>query len=219
MKKLVRGILDFRRNVLPAYRMTYQRLAKSQTPDCLLVACADSRVAPNTFASTVPGDMFVVRNVGNLVPPCQSGPAAPQHSSTGAALEFAVLKLEVRDLIVCGHSNCGAMRAVLEGTDQLPEHLRTWLDSVGRAETHGLEDCPDLGAQDQLSQRNVLQQLEHALSYPFVQERVAAGKLSVHGWWFDIGTAEVLAYEPGGPPRFQPIDEELAERLYHVTDD
>src|SRR5271167_874721 len=114
MKKLVKGILDFRKNVRPGYQKTFAQLALGQSPDALFVACSDSRVAPNVFASTDPGDLFVIRNVGNLIPACGGDHGRSlSDESEAAAIEFALSNLEVANVIICGHSECGAMHALL----------------------------------------------------------------------------------------------------------
>lgn len=222
MKKLIQGILEFRRSVFPAYRLTFSRLASSQSPDCLFIACADSRVVPNLFASTHPGDLFVVRNVGNLVAPAPVQGVSPAECSTGAALEFAVLSLGVSDIVVCGHSNCGAMKGLLAGRDRapsLPPHLSAWLENGAMSlERHQRGDSPtiagreDLPEHDRLSLMNVLAQLDHVASHPFVRERVEAGTLRLHGWWFDVGSADVYTYERD-QEQFVLIDETAAARL------
>ena len=199
MKKLLQGIADFHHRVRPGVREAFARLALGQAPDCLFVACSDSRVVPNLFASTDPGDLFVVRNVGNLVPPCGDGGLSVGDRSEGAAIEFAVLNLGVRDVVVCGHSECGAMRAML-ATRPLPgaPNLHDWLHH-GEASMRRLEGDPGFGLglpeHDRLGQANVLQQLEHLRGYPAVREAMHQGRLRLHGWWFDIAGAEVHAYD------------------------
>lgn len=196
MKKLIQGLVDFRRHTLPAYRLTFAKLAKSQNPDCLFIACSDSRVVPNLFASTNPGDLFVVRNVGNLVP---THATASRDQSVSSALEFSVLALGVNDIVVCGHSNCGAMKGLLGG--QLPEGASTlggWL-SHGQSSLARMakeDDGGDLPDYDRLSRANVLEQVDHLRSFPFVQQRISEGKVRVHAWWFDVGSADVYAHEP-----------------------
>lgn len=214
MKKLLRGIIDFRHRIRPDYRETFARLALGQSPDALLVACSDSRVVPNLFASTEPGDLFVTRNVGNLIPPAGDHPAA-ESSSEAAALEFAVLSLNVRDIIICGHSDCGAMRAALghrhlEGA----AHLESWLRLVEPA-LRSFEKNP-LGAalepHNRLAQLNVLRQLEHLRTYPFVAQREGAGTIRLHAWYFDIADADLYAYEPDRD-QFVLIDDTEADRI------
>lgn len=223
MRKLIQGILEFRRHVFPAYRMTFSRLAQGQAPDCLFIGCADSRVVPNLFASTQPGDLFVVRNVGNLVPAATPPLPASPESSVGAALEFAVLNLEVPDIVVCGHSGCGAMKGLLGGAvgnPTTPEHLAAWLangaPALERLRAGAVPPLDGGGAalqeHDRLALVNVLLQVEHVLSHPPVRERVDAGRLRVHGWFFDIGSADVYAYEPA-LERFAVIDQVEAERI------
>ncbi|MCY1082147.1 carbonic anhydrase [Archangium lansingense] len=216
MKKLVQGLLDFQRHGLPAYRATFARLAHGQSPDCLFIACSDSRVVPNLFVSTDPGDLFVMRNVGNMVPPSDATGLSLSDRSEAAALEFSLLNLPVKDIVVCGHSGCGAMKAILSGyNDQKTPNLSSWLD-VGRPALAAFERGGKLGEglppYDRLSQYSVLQQLAHLRTYPLVRERLAAGTLRLHGWWFDIGHARVHAYRPD-LERFAPIDELEGERM------
>src|SRR3982751_1421327 len=128
MKKLVLGILEFRQKMLPAYRDKFNKLAKGQHPDALFITCSDSRVAPNWFASTDPGDLFVIRNVGNLIPCCGEDGHSIADESEAAAIEFAIINLNVTNIIVCGHSDCGAMHAVLNGREKVQApNLRAWL--------------------------------------------------------------------------------------------
>jgi carbonic anhydrase len=213
MKKLLAGIADFQANIGPSYRKKFAHLALGQSPDCLLIACSDSRVVPNLFASTEPGDLFVVRNVGNLVPPCDADGLSITDRSEGAAVEFALDVLGVRDIVVCGHSECGAMRTLLAADREAQSpNLREWLD-VGRSALTRLE--PKVGAgleeHDRLSQVSVLQQLENLRTYPPVRERLAAGTLRLHGWWFDLACAEVLMFDEASGifvpivPRHEPL--------------
>ncbi len=216
MKKLIKGIVDFRENLQPAYRETFARLALGQSPDVLLIACSDSRVVPNLFASTDPGDVFVIRNVGNLIPPCGEDGINIFDKSEGAAVEFAVDQLKVQHIIVCGHSECGAHMAVLRGTQGLSGNLRSWLrhaePSLYKLHAGPQLECGHLASHNQLSQLNVLQQLEHLRTYPSVRRSMDQGSLTLHGWWFDIANAEVQAWEPE-LNRFAVIDHELAETL------
>jgi carbonic anhydrase len=216
MKKLIKGILEFRQNVREDYKETFARLALTQTPDVFFIGCSDSRVVPNLFASTNPGDLFVLRNVGNLVPPYEAHNVDHGNQSVVAALEFALLKLNVPQIIVCGHSACGAMNAltVQEKLDVLP-HLRAWLKAANiTPETFKdkIEFESSLSHTNQLSQINVLLQIEHLKTYPLVQERLREGMLSIHGWWFDIADAAVYAFEEEFK-KFILIDETEAERI------
>src|ERR1700684_476586 len=115
MRKLVKGIVEFRQKRLPSYREKFARLALGQSPDTLFIACSDSRVVPNLFASSDPGDLFVIRNVGNLIPICGEEGHSHSDESEAAAIEFALLNLPVAEIIVCGHSECGAMHSLAHG--------------------------------------------------------------------------------------------------------
>jgi carbonic anhydrase len=216
MKKLINGIVEFRRKIQPGYREKFAQLALGQAPDTLFIACSDSRVVPNTFASADPGDLFVIRNVGNLIAPAGVNGMSNSDESEGAAIEFALAQLQVTDIIVCGHSECGAMQAVLKGRASVgPVHLKAWLrhgeDALRRLEQGpGLE--PSLPRHNQLSQFNVLAQIEHLKTYPMVREKLAAGRLRLHGWWFELKHADVYAYEEA-QGRFVLIDDTEAKRL------
>lgn len=217
MKKLIRGIVDFRKNVRPSCKDTFAQLALGQRPDTLFIACSDSRVVPNLFASSDPGDLFVIRNVGNLIPPCGERGCSASDESEAAAIEFALLTLSVIEIIVCGHSECGAMDSLVRGRAQIEApNLKSWL-------RHGDQSLQNLNAgssmdrhlerHNQLSQLNVLQQIEHLRTYPVVRERLKEGRLRLHGWWFDIKEADVYEYEPS-EGRFHLIDEGYARVLF-----
>ncbi len=213
MRKLIQGIVDFRKNLTPESRALFAQLALGQKPDALFIACSDSRVVPNLFASTNPGDVFVLRNIGNLIPPASS---ESQETCVQAAIEFAVLSLNVSNIIVCGHSECGAMLALSGGADvACCPHLTSWLkygdESVNKVK-NGFILNPALSKHNQISQVNVLQQMEHITSYSFVQERIENKKLRVHGWWFDIAQADVYCYEPS-VNQFILIDEEESKLI------
>jgi carbonic anhydrase len=217
MKKLIAGILDFKKNIRPGYRETFARLALGQKPDALLIACSDSRVAPNLFASTEPGDMFVIRNVGNMVPPAKAGCDTPEGDhSESAAVEFSLTRLTVNDIIVCGHSDCGAMHALVEGKENLDlPCLRNWLqfgDEGLERLLSGQALDKTLSPVNQLSQLNVLQQIANIQSYPMVQKRLREGTLRIHGWFFDIRAANLSAYDPA-QKKFVLIDEAYAKRF------
>ena len=226
MRKLIQGIVSFRQDVRPDYKDTFARLALGQKPDCLFIACSDSRVVPNLFASTEPGDLFVTRNVGNLVPPSGPGGISTGDEAEAAAIEYGVTTLGVRDIVVCGHSSCGAMQVVLDasangqangapppaaGAPNLNRWLRHALPALEKL-TAGITIDPSLPPVDVLSQLNVLDQVAHVKTYPAVEDRLAAGTLGVHAWWFDIKNADVYAYEPD-PNRFILIDEQEATHL------
>lgn len=185
MKKLIRGILQFRETNRATLAPTFAKLALGQKPDALFIACSDSRMAVNVFASSDPGDLFVLRNVGNLVPPF----GHPGGTGTATAVDYAVETLSVRDIIVCGHSSCGAMAALSQGRAALPESpLKTWLEIAAHDEPAGCDPA-------EASRRNVLLQIEHLKGYPSVKRAITGRGLRLHGMWFDIGHLDVLYYD------------------------
>ncbi|HEV3029479.1 MAG TPA: carbonic anhydrase, partial [Planctomycetota bacterium] len=204
----------------PEYKETFARLALGQSPDALFIACSDSRVAANLFASTEPGDLFVLRNVGNLIPRANEKGVPDRDSSVAAAIEFASIGLHVRVFVVCGHSECGAMKALAEHRELAPA-LGAWLshakEPLRRLEA-GARMKGDLAPHNHLSQLNVLQQLEHLRSYPILRERLNSGNLRLNAWWFDIAQAEVSAYEESAD-RFVVIDEAEGARLLKRHDE
>ncbi len=155
MRKLIAGIMEFRRLRRADYQDTFAELALGQRPDVLFIACSDSRVAVNVFASTDPGDMFVVRNVGNLIPPSDVDGRSTSDESEASAIEFALSRLEVSHVVVCGHSDCGAIKALCAGRGTIPEpNLRAWLrhaePALAEARKKGTDDVRTV------SQLNVL---------------------------------------------------------------
>ena len=221
MRKFLRGIVEFRERLLPQYAERFRGLAKGQAPDALFITCSDSRVVPELLVAMEPGDLFVMRNVGNLVPPATVEGASTGDLSEASAIEYALLALKVRNLVVCGHSECGAMKAALTrkptpGAPNLAKWLHHAASAVFRLDQEGPLD-PSMSPHDQLSQLNVLAQLEHLASYPIVRDRVAAGTLHLSGWWFDIASGNMFAYQRARR-LFEVIDRDAAERLANLLD-
>ena len=214
MKNLIQGIVDFRRGLTEERRQLFARLAIEQKPDALFIACSDSRVVPNLFASTNPGDLFVLRNIGNIIPPAS---CKEQGTGAQAAIEFSLFSLNISNIIICGHSECGAMQALTKGIDSLSSspYVASWLqnglESVRKVH-EGLILNPALKLHNQISQVNVLQQMAHIATYPFVKERLDQKKLQLHGLWFDIAHADVYCYEES-INQFVLIDEEEGQRI------
>ena len=195
MQKLIQGIHHFQSNLFSPQRDLFERLAGGQNPDALFVTCSDSRINPNLITQTEPGELFILRNAGNIIPPYGAA-----NGGEGATIEFAVAGLGVRDIIVCGHSHCGAMKGLLN-----PESLKgmptvaAWL---GHAEAtrwiarQKYADLPDDALLNVTTQENVLVQMENLRTHPAVAAGLAGGKLRVHGWVYKIETGEVFAYDP-----------------------
>ena len=195
MQKLVKGIHSFQRGFFATHRDLFKRLAtEGQTPETLFITCSDSRVVPNLITGTEPGELFIVRNVGNVVPRL----ALP--GGTAAAIEYATEVLGVKDIIVCGHTQCGAIDAVLnpEKMDSLPM-VKRWLAETSRVHQVVNDRYADLSPEERAIaavQENVLAQLEHLREYPFVQSRLEKGLIHVSGWVFEIGTGQVYGFDP-----------------------
>jgi carbonic anhydrase len=214
MHKLIMGIVDFRERHLPELAERFRNLALGQSPDTLFIACADSRVVPNLLLSTDPGELFTMRNVGNLVPPATADGVSTGDLSEASAIEYAVSVLKVPNIIVCGHSGCGAMKATLNaelvaGAPNLSRWLYHADAATFRLAQEGPLD-PSLPPYDQLSQLNVLTQLDHLRTYPVVREQVEKGRLELSGWWFDISSGDMHAWQEQ-EQRFARIDRAFAE--------
>jgi carbonic anhydrase len=195
VKRIIDGVLKFQAEVFPNQKALFQQLSNGQRPQALFIGCSDSRVIPELFMQQGPGELFVVRNAGNIVPPYAIAPGG-----VSASIEYAVAVLGVPDIVVCGHSGCGAMTAILSGSEKLkalPEVSR-WLNFANAAtqvieEQHSHKD--DATKLDLLVRENVLAQLMNLLTHPVVANAVQAKHVRLHGWVFDIATATVLTYD------------------------
>lgn len=199
MERLYKGVLKFQESYFKKEAEFFKRLSKGQDPEVLFITCSDSRVDPHLVTQSGPGELFILRNIGNIIPPFD---ALKDKNSTAAAIEYAVQILKVTDIIVCGHSNCGAMRALLQDEKELEgmTHLRDWLKLAGPVREHVLKAFGDSESeiiQAYTEKENILEQIENIETYPFVDEAIKAGRLFLHGWYFDIGTGEMYAYAPG----------------------
>ena len=212
-RKVIRGIADFARLERPRLRAKFRRLARGQRPLAFLLACSDSRVVSSLLFGTDPGDLFEVRTVGNIIAPAGArGETSMGDESGAAAVEYALLALDVRHLIVLGHSGCGAMKAVLgEHVPAGARHLERRLVHAHGARER-LERSPwierALSPEDRLSQANVLHQLDHVRSYALVADRLARGEVTLHGGWFDIERADFHIWRPE-QEHFVRVDEKV----------
>lgn len=195
MRKLIEGALRFERDVFPQQRELYRELAGGQSPRWLLIACSDSRVVPSLLVQAGPGELFICRNAGNIVP------AHGDHSGgVAATIEYAVQVLKVRHIIVCGHSDCGAMKAVLhpEAVRELPA-VASWVAYAARARAVVLETASGESEQrliELLTLENVLAQLDNLRTMPCVAAKLSSGALALHGWFYDIAHGHFTAWDP-----------------------
>ncbi len=204
MEKLLEGFRKFRSTYYRAHRHTYRTLAQQgQTPRAMVIACVDSRIDPQMMLDAELGEIIVVRNVANLVPPFT--PDGGFHG-TSAALEFAVRLLNVAHVIVLGHAGCGGIAALLadpRATDD--DFISTWMATIRAARTRALA-LVEAGRGDlqRLSEEEgIRSSVTNLSSFPWVRERVAAGTLSLHGWYFEIDTGDLFSLSADG--EFQPI--------------
>jgi carbonic anhydrase len=198
---LLDGFRVFKRHHYAHSPEQFQRLKEGQSPKVAVVACCDSRVDPAIIMDTAPGDLFVIRNVANLVPPCESSGSGKYHG-TSAALEFAVRGLEVSQLIVLGHFGCGGIRALVEGSPWVHREahfLAPWISMASDARDRALAEAGDVSREARLricEKRAVVASLDNLMTFPWVQRRVQAGKLTLHGWYFDFETVSLMSYDP-----------------------
>jgi carbonic anhydrase len=196
MEKLIQGIHRFRIDVFAPNLDFYRKLADGQRPLAMFITCSDSRTVPDVICQTQPGELFVLRNAGNIVPPYT--PGAP--SGEAATIEFAIRGLGIRDIILCGHTRCGAMQAVgnLNATANMPR-VRQWLEHA-EASAEIVNSCyqhlPLESRWKVLTQENVLVQIENLRTHPSVAAAMAAGELKLHAWVYKMETGEVFAYDP-----------------------
>lgn len=191
--ELLQRLRRFHDDAFPQYRARFRDLVSDgQHPTTLFIGCSDSRLVPYLLTGAGPGELFMVRNVGALVPPC-CGTSDGGHHGTAAAIEFAVLNLKVRHIVVCGHSHCGAMKALYEDVSPEARNLGAWLDLAREAALPVCPDAPEVLRRTE--QRAVVLQLERLMDYPMVRSRVERGKLSLHGWHYVIEDGEVHVFD------------------------
>ncbi|MBZ4194069.1 MAG: carbonic anhydrase [Candidatus Contendobacter sp.] len=200
INELLRGFQRFRIKNFEPNRELFNRLAmQGQTPRTLLIGCSDSRVDPAILTDSAPGDMFVVRNVANLVPPYET---TGRYHGTSAALEFAVCNLEVENIIVLGHSRCGGIKALLKGygqnNDEGEGFIAPWVEIAAPAREEVLRRWPDAGHEFQqraCERAGIRASLDNLLTFPFLRQRVDDGRLTLHGWYYDLENGELLQYD------------------------
>lgn len=218
MNEIIGRIFKFEKHVFARHADLYSRLATDgQNPKALMISCADSRIVPELILQAEPGDLFVTRNAGNIVPPF-----AQANGGVSSAVEYAVLALGVTDIIVCGHSGCGAMEGLLKpgALDEMP-NVAAWLRHSHAAQGV-VRDCyPDLAHDERLrvlSLENVVCQLAHLRTHPSVAAGIARGQIALHGWFVDIHAGSILALD-GQRGHFTPVrdDSPLPIALPHAA--
>ncbi|MCW6035272.1 carbonic anhydrase [Spirulina subsalsa FACHB-351] len=214
MEKLVRGLRHFQTDYFSKHQDLFQQLSLGQHPRVLFITCSDSRIDPNLITDADPGELFVIRNAGNIIPPYGA-----TNGGEGAAIEYAVQALGIKDIIVCGHSHCGAMKGLLK-LDKLEEEMPLvyeWLKEAEATRRLVKENYSNLTGEDLLSitiAENVLTQIENLRTYPVIHSKLRQGKLHLSAWVYHIENGKVFAYDavrheyvaPSSP--LEPLDPE-----------
>ncbi|WP_414830176.1 carbonic anhydrase [Alteromonas sp. H39] len=210
MDHVISGVAKFQKEVYPGKKATFQKLANGQNPEVLFITCSDSRIDPNLVTQTGPGELFICRNAGNVVPPHSN-----QTGGMTASIEFAVAALGVSHIVVCGHTDCGAMKGALnpEALSGLP-HVKEWLGHCRVASEVVKERCgkDELSHEhlEEVTQENVVQQIQHLRTHPAVAAKIATGQVKLHGWVYNIESGDVLCYDEK-TGKFEAMDEAYAE--------
>ena len=189
MRDLLAGVDRFQRDTFPTKQSLFKELDSGQSPQTLFITCSDSRIVPNLVTDTQPGELFVLRNAGNLVPPCSEG------RGEAATIEYAVKVLKVKDIVVCGHSRCGAMAALLnpQSCSGLPA-VEAWIAPALQMAEQLRAEHSDLSDDDLLNlliRKNVLAQIDTLRTHPCVGEAIAEKAVDLHGWVYSIATGEI----------------------------
>lgn len=203
MEKLIAGYRRFHKEYFENNEALYGQLKQGQNPSQMIIACSDSRADPALLLDCKPGDLFVVRNVANLIPPYETSSG---YHGVSSALEYGVRILKVRDIIVLGHQQCGGIRALLEGVPDLAEKnggtgsqfVIPWVNMAVRARDKILREMPNATIQQQINaceEESIKVSLENLMTFPWIKERVDAGNLGLHGWYFDLETGFLTVYD------------------------
>ncbi len=211
MPNFVKGVIHFQDVVFPEKRAFFEKLSEGQRPEALFITCSDARIETAMITQTEPGELFICRNAGNIVPP-------HTHHTGGitASIEFAVAVLKVPHIVVCGHTQCGAMHGALHPESVVGlDHVKEWLGYSKAALSIVQELGKDLAEEAQtrmMIEQNVILQLQHLRTHPSVATQLARRNIELHGWVYDIRTGQVEAYDPT-TERFVPVGEHYQNRL------
>jgi carbonic anhydrase len=198
ISKFIAGFKRFQDNYFGGAHELFGQLKDGQNPNAMVIACSDSRVDPAILMDVEPGDLFVVRNVANLVPPYEIGGGL---HGVSTALEFGVCVIGVQHVIVLGHRQCGGVHALMNGIPEgaSDEFIGRWVGIAGRAKERVLAELPDATPDEQwcaCEEASILVSMENLLTFPWIKQRVQQGALMLHGWYFDIETGALQAYNP-----------------------
>jgi carbonic anhydrase len=223
VKKLIRGLDKFRQTYVSSHQELLEQLSHGQKPRVLFIACSDSRVDPNLITNTDIGELFVIRNAGNIIPPYGAA-----NGGEGGTIEYAISALGIEQVVICGHSNCGAMKGLLK-LNKLQKDMPLVYDWLKHAESTRrlvMENYPHYEGKDLMEilvAENVLIQIENLKTYPIVRARLHQGRLKIYAWVYNIETGDVLAYDARThtyiPPEGQLLDEDDTVRSFVACGD
>ena len=206
MEILFKGVKEFSQNEFEIYKNLFNDLKHSQSPHTLFIGCSDSRVVPGLITKSLPGDLFVIRNIANLVPPYRR---SSEFLATTSAIEYAVIILNIENIVICGHSNCGGCRALFASEEDLNKipHTKKWLE-LAQPVKDKVQIMREKYKKKDISwiveQENIVEQMNHLISYPFIVERYQKKKINILGWYYEIGSGTVFNYN-AATQRFQKI--------------
>ncbi len=196
IKRILKGLNQFQTNYFTLHQEMFRQLSQGQTPEILFITCSDSRIDPNLLTQTKPGELFIIRNLGNIIPTHGNS-----NSSEGAGIEYAVSALNIKHIIICGHSHCGSMKALLQ-LNSLNEEMPLvydWLKHHAESTRRLLRDnYKNYDGEELLKiaiEQNVLTQIENLETYPVIRSKLHGGKLSLHAWVYEIETGQIFAYD------------------------
>lgn len=200
MDKIVKGALQFMQEGFNEHKNLFQNLKEEQNPHTMFIGCADSRVIPNLITSTLPGELFVIRNIANIVPPYR---IKDEYLASTAGIEYALYSLNVENIIICGHSNCGGCKDLTQEQEIMLPNVKKWLSLLDSVKKHvdlqlalnNLQEQRNLRAW-MIEKANIVNSYNNLLGYPEVQNRILQNKLKVKAWYFLIETGEIYEYCP-----------------------
>lgn len=196
MKKLIKGLREFQASYFSTHQELFEQLSHGQKPRVLFITCSDSRIDPNLITQAQLGELFVIRNAGNIIPPFGA-----TNGGEGATIEYAVQALDIRQIIVCGHSHCGAMKGLMK-LDSLREEMplvHDWLKYAQATRRLVLDHYSQYSGEELLEiiiAENILTQIENLRTYPVIRSKLYQKQLNIYAWIYQIETGEVLAYDP-----------------------
>ncbi len=197
MENLFDGVKEFNSNDFLEHKKLFKQLGRKQIPHTLFIGCSDSRLVPNLITKTFPGELFVIRNIANIVPYFR---ISNEFLSTTSAIEYAVKVLNVSNILICGHSNCGGCNALYLDEKSLEEipHTKKWLElakTIKEKVKENLEDESDVSKREWMTEQlNIVEQMKHLLTYPYIKEKYTKKEINILGWYFLIETGEIFNY-------------------------